>query len=141
MPLCRDSFPISWSDKTHEQQIHSCKDHEPALVYIPSAEKSTNLSEFKSFQALWFVPLVIYFNFESFLKHAHSCSDNPSRSSVRIVQKQEACGYSMVVVEYRNSQPYFFDYEGFDKCMEKFLNQLDQLARKFMIRSVGILIF
>ena len=127
--LCRHCFHLSWSDETHEQQIQK-HIQEPALVVMPSAEKGTNRYEFKNLQALWFVPLVIYFDFESFLKSVHSCPDNPSRSSTRVVQKHEACGYSLTVIEHGNSQPYFFDYDSSDQCMKKFLNQLHQLARK-----------
>ena len=97
---------------------------------MPSAEKGTNRYEFKNLQALWFVPLVTYFDFESFLKPVDSCPDNPSRSSTRVVQKHEACGYSLAVIEHGNSQPYFFDYDSSDPCMKKFLNQLHQLARE-----------
>ena len=128
--LCRNCFHISWSDETHEQHIQCCKDHEPALVVMPSAEKGTNRYEFKNLQALWFVPLVIYFDFESFLKPVDSCPDNPSQSSTRVLQKHEACGYSLAVIEHENSQPYFFDYDSSDQCMKKFLNQLHQLARE-----------
>ena len=46
--LCRNCFHISWSDETHEQHIQCCKDHEPALVVMPSAEKGTNRYEFKN---------------------------------------------------------------------------------------------
>ena len=97
---------------------------------MPSAEKGTNRYEFKNLQALWFLPLVIYFDFESFLKPVNSCPDKPSLSSTRVVQKHEACGYSLAVIEHGNSQPYFFDYDSSDQCMKKFLNQLHQLARE-----------
>ena len=50
--LCRNCFHISWSEEAHEQHIHSCRDHEPALVVMLSAEKSTNRYEFKNLQAL-----------------------------------------------------------------------------------------
>ena len=46
--LCRNCFHVSWSDETHEQHIQCCKDHEPALVVMPSAEKGTNRYEFKN---------------------------------------------------------------------------------------------
>ena len=82
---------------------------------MPSAEKGTNRYEFKNLQALWFVPLVIYFDFESFLKPVDSCPDNPSQSSTRDVQKHKACGYSLAVIEHGNSQPYFFDYDSSDQ--------------------------
>ena len=103
---------------------------EPALVVMPSAEKAANRYEFKNLQALWFVPLVMYFDFESFLKPVYSCPDNPSRSSTRVVQNHEACGYSLAVIDHGNSQPYFCDYDNSDQCMKKFLNHLHQLARE-----------
>ena len=64
-----------------------------------SAEKGTNRYKFKNLQALWFVPIVIYFDFESFLKLVHSCTDNPSLSSTWVVQKHEGCGYSLAVID------------------------------------------
>ena len=66
--LRRNCFHISWSEEAHGQHIQSCKDHEPALVVVPSAEKATNRYEIKNLQGLWFVALVIYFDFQSFLK-------------------------------------------------------------------------
>ena len=96
--LCRNCCHISWSEETHEQHIQCCKDHEPAKEVTPSAEKGTNRYEFKNPQALWFVPLVIYVDFESFLKPVHSCPDNPSQSSTQVVQKHETCGYPWAVI-------------------------------------------
>ena len=121
--LCRNCFHDSWSEDAHEQHHQSFKDHEPALVVMPSAEKGTNRYELKNLQALWFVPLVIYFDFESSLKPVHSCPDNPSRSSTRVVRKHEACEYSLAVIDHGNSQPYFFDYDSSDQGMKKFLYQ------------------
>ena len=45
--FCRHCSHISWSDETHEQHIPCCKEPEPALVVMPSAENGTNRYEFK----------------------------------------------------------------------------------------------
>ena len=85
------------------------------LAVMPLAEKGSNRYELKHIQALRFVPIVIYFDFESFLKPVHTCPDNHQRSSTRVVQKYEARGYSLAVIDHGNSHPYFFDYDSSDQ--------------------------
>ena len=47
------------------EHMETCCENAPALVRLPAPGK--NLYKFENLAATWFVPLVIYFDFESFL--------------------------------------------------------------------------
>ena len=77
LQLCRNHFQIPYNEidnKTHERL---CKGYEPAVVIMPSAENGCHKYKFKNFQALWYAPIVIYFDFESFLNPLTTCMNNP----------------------------------------------------------------
>ena len=99
LQLCRNCFHIHYNEIDHKTHERLCKDHEPAVMIIPTAEKGCHKYKFKNFQALWYAPIFIYFDFESFLSPVKTCMNNPQISSSRVLEKHKLSGYSMVEPE------------------------------------------
>ena len=108
----------------------SCKEHEPAVIKLPSAEDGSNQYKFNIYAALSFVSVSIYFDFESLLKPVTTCNNNPNTSSSRNLEKHEPSGYSLCAIEHGSSKPYFFDLNSSEKCIPKFIEQLHILAKQ-----------
>ena len=65
--LCRDVL------EGYNLHLKTSSMNAPAVVHMPSPEQS--MYKFSKFLATWSVPLVIYFDFESFLQPVASCAD------------------------------------------------------------------
>ena len=130
MRLCRNCFHISYSEEANKMHQRSCKEHEPAVIKMPSAEDGSNKYKFNNYAALSFDTVVIYFDFASFLKPVITCNNNPNTSSSRILEKHEPSGYSLCAIEHGSSKPYFFDLNSSEKCILKFIEQLHILAKQ-----------
>ena len=98
--ICRNCFHICSSESIYERHMKSCIEHEAATIIMPDAAKNKLI--FKIFQSKWFVPFVLYFDFEFFIKPVNSCSNSSGRIS-NIVEHYEPCGYCLVAVELKNS--------------------------------------
>ena len=125
--LCRNCFHICSTDEIYQCHVQSCLEHEAATIKMPPPEKSTLC--FQNYQAKWFVPFVIYFDFESLIKPEQSCSNNPDGSFSQTIELHEPCGFCVAVVELDNPKPAFMKVERSPKCMQSFAILLQQLAK------------
>ena len=100
---------------------------------MPTAENGCHKYKFKNFQALWYAPIVIYFDFESFLNHVTTCMNNLQISSSRVLEKHEPSGYSMVAFDHKSSEPFFLSPDSSENCFENFNKELHLLARDVYI--------
>ena len=81
LQLCRNCFQFHYNEIDHKTHERLCKDLEPAVVIMPTAENGCHKYKFKKFQALLYAPIVIYFDIESFLIPATTFMNNPQFSS------------------------------------------------------------
>ena len=125
--LCRNCFHICSTDEIYQRHVQSCLEHEAVTIKMPPPEKSTLC--FQNYQAKWFVPFVIYFDFESLIKPEQSCSNNPDGSFSQTIELHEPCGFCVAVVELDNPKPAFMKVERSPKCMQSFAILLQQLAK------------
>ena len=72
---------------------------------MPSPEK--NEYKFSKHSVTWFVPLVIYFEFESFLKPVAGCDAATDQSSTLVIEKHEPCGFALAAVDITRMNPIF----------------------------------
>ena len=133
LQLCRNCFQIHYNEIDHKTHERLCKDHEPAVVIMPTAENGCHKFKFKNFQALWYAPIVVYFDFESFLNPVTTCMNNPQISSSRVLEKHEPSGSSMVAIDHESSEPFFFSLDSSENCLENFIKELHLLARDVYI--------
>ena len=87
------------------------------------AATSINLKFFKL--SGMHVPIVIYFDFESFLNPVTTCMNNPQISSSPILEKHEPSGYSMVAFDHESSESFFFSLDSSESSVEKFIKELN----------------
>ena len=91
--LFRNCFYLSHNDLSYsEDHVKSCGENTPAVIRMPKPDN--NLYKFTNRSAPWFAPLVIYFDFESFLKPVAPCAPSEKRASSRPIDRKTACKIS-----------------------------------------------
>ena len=113
--------------------METCCENAPAVVRLPAPGK--NLYKFKNLAATWFVPLVIYFDFESFLYPVAGCTPHGNNSYTRVIEKHEPCGFSLAVIDHYSTKPIFFHVDSSEDCITKFVNMLHTLAKDIYKRK------
>ena len=104
--LCRNCFYLSHNDLSYfEDHVESCGKNAPAVIRMPKPDN--NLYKFTNWSATWFAPLVIYFDFKSFLKPVASCAPSEERASSRPLQVHEPSGFALTVIEHGKREPKF----------------------------------
>ena len=96
------------------------------IIHQPS--ENSNIYKFNNWSALWFAPLVIYFDFVSFLRSAPTCSLSGNVSSSSTKEINEPCGFALTVVEHNNPKPEYTHLDSFENFMEIFVKVLHKLA-------------
>ena len=66
-----------------------------------------NECKFSYFSATCFVPLVKYFDFESFLLPVAGYDAATDQSSTGVIEKHKPCGFALAVVDHHSNVPYF----------------------------------
>ena len=113
--------------------METCCENAPAVVRLPALGK--NLYKFKNLAATWFVPLVIYFDFESFLYPVAGCTPHGNNSYTRVIEKHKPCGFSLAVIDHYSTKPIFFHVDSSEDCITKFVNMLHTLAKDIYKRK------
>ena len=90
--ICRNCFWICREGlKSHNLNLSNCCKNALAIIHMPSSEN--NSYEFKNLAGTWFVPLVIYFDFESFLRPVFACKGQSDKSFTQVKEIHEPCGF------------------------------------------------
>ena len=125
--ICRNCFHVCSSDAIYQRHIETCFEHEAANIKMPEIENSKLF--FTNYQSKWFVPFVVYFDFESLIKPVQTCSNSSEVSSSNIIEIHEPCGFCVVVKELDNPKPAFFKVDRSRDCWKNFAELLEQLAK------------
>ena len=126
--ICRNCFWLCEEGLAKlTAHMETCCENAPAVVRLPAPGK--NLYKFKNLAATWFVPLVIYFDFESFLCPVAGCTPHGNNSYTRVIEKHEPCGFSLAVIDHCSTKPIFFHVDSSEDCITKFVNMLHTLAK------------
>ena len=96
---------------------------------------------FKNLAATWFVPLVIYFDFESFLCPVAGCTPHGNNSYTRVIEKHEPCGFSLALIDHYSTKPIFFHVDSSEDRITKFVNMLHTLAKDIYKRKRAFAFF
>ena len=75
------------------EKMETCCEIAPVVVRLPAPGKI--LFKLKNVIATWFVPLVVYFDLESFLCPVAGCSPHGNNSYTRITEKHEPVGIDL----------------------------------------------
>ncbi len=123
---CRNCFNLTKNHGALVNHLRSCNSHDVATIVKPTEEKKKLV--FSNYQARWFVPLVIYFDFESILKPVSTCSNSLTRSGTDTIELHNPPGLAFCVVEHGNPKPIVFKVERSQTCIQKFIKTIHQLA-------------
>merc|ERR1711894_183745 len=97
--ICRNCFWLCRYDETvFNEHVSKCSENAPATVRMPTPHN--NLYKFKNWSATWFAPVVIYFDFESFLKPVYGCQSNQYAASSQVLEVHRPCGFALAVIEH-----------------------------------------
>ena len=125
--ICRNCFHVCYTAEIYERHIETCMQNEAAAIKLPDETK--NELQFQNYQSRWFAPYVMYFDFESLIRPVATCSNTSDRSSSEIIERHEPCGFCLVVIEHNNPEPVFFKLERSSNCMQRFVENLQKLAK------------
>ena len=119
--LCKKLIP-----HLHERKHIQSASNEPAVVEMPKPEN--NKLEFKKLGARWFAPVVIYFDLESKSRPVSGCENVNQQTN--ITEFHQSCGFCVVGIEHGNFNPIFVQLERSEDCMEKFVEELETIAKE-----------
>ena len=126
--LCRNCLYLCHKDvKQFKDHFEVCGNNTPAVVRMPKPDN--NLYKFTNWSATWFAPLVIYFDFESFLKPVASCAPSEERASSRPNEVHEPCGFALTSIEHGNPEPKFTHLDSSENCMQNFVQLIHKVAK------------
>ena len=118
--LCRNCLYLCHKDvKQFKDHVEVCGNNTPAVIRMPKPDN--NLYKFTNWSATWFAPLVLYFDFESFLKPVASCAPSEERASSRPIEVHEPCGFALTAIEHGNPEPKFNHMDSSENCMQNFV--------------------
>ena len=119
--ICREGL------ESYNLHLNNCCKNAPAVIHMPSSEN--NSYKFTNLAATWFVPLVIYFDFESFLRPVSSCKGPSDKAFTQVKEIHEPCGFALTVIDHHSSKPIFHHVDSSPACMTNFVKMLHKLAR------------
>ena len=79
--------------------------------------------------------MVIYFDFESFLRIVAECDAAADQSSTGVVEKHEPCGFALAVIDHHSNIPYFEHVDSSEDCMDNSVRMLHWLALETYINA------
>ena len=113
--------------ENYNAHITKCGNNAPAVIHMPASDqhsyKFTNLSE------TWFVLLVMYFDFGSFVRPMSGCRRPSSRAFTQVNEIHKQCGFALTVIDQHCSKPIFYQVDSSEDCMANFAKVLQKHTR------------
>ena len=94
---------------------------------MPSSDNNSH--KFTKLTATWVVPLVIYFDFESFLRTVSGCKGPQDKTFKQLKEILEPCGFALTVMDHQLSKLIFHHVDSSPACVTNFIKVLHKLAR------------
>ena len=96
--VCPSRFHICVTEALYKNHLSNCRKHDSAVINKPNGRKES--LAFRNFYALWFVPVVIYFDVESLIQPVISCAN--TAQSTEVVEIHRPSGFYIVALETAN---------------------------------------
>ena len=127
--LCRNCFWLCRDElECYNLHLQTCSLNEPAVIQMPSPDQS--MYKFSKISAAWLVPLVIEFDFESFLRPFASCAGPSDTANTRAIEKHEPCVFELTVNVHQSTTPVFHHVDSSEDCMKTFVRILARVIHK-----------
>ena len=131
--LCRNCFHLCTNRETYQNHVKTCSEHAAAEIVSPK-ESNTSL-QFGNWKARWFLPIVLYFDTESYLVPIATTQLSPSTSYTVAIEKHEPCGYAIAAIEHGKATHVYFELKRGDNCMNEFVKSLHVFSRNIYNRK------
>ena len=76
---------------------------------------------FRNWKARWFLPIVLYFDTESYLVPIATAQPSPSNSYTVSIDNHEPGGYAIAAIEHGEATPVYFELKRDDNCSNEFV--------------------
>ena len=87
--------------------------------------KASNTSlQFRNWKARWFLPIVLYFDTESYLVPTATAQHSPSTSYTVAIEKHKPSGYAKGDRKQGEATPVYFELKRSDNCLNEFVKCL-----------------
>ena len=118
--LCRNCF---WwfrdGLECYNLHLQACSVNAPAVIQMPSPDQI--IFKFSKISSTWFVLIVIYFDFESFLQTVASCAGPSNTANSRSNEKHEPSAFVLTAIDHQSTIPVFHHVDSWEDCMKKLL--------------------
>ena len=92
--------------------------------------KASNTSlQFENWKTHWFLPIVLYFDTESYLVPIATAPPSPSTSYAVGIEKHEPRVYATAALKHGKTTPVYFELKRGENCLNDFVKPLHILAR------------
>ena len=91
-------------------------------------ESNTTL-QFRNWKARWFLPILLYFDTESYLVPIATAQPSPSTSYTVAIKKHEPRDYAIAALEHGKATPVYIELNRGDNCLNEFVKSFHILAR------------
>ena len=125
--ICQNCFHLCTNRETYQNHVKTCIEHAAAEI-VMLKESNTSL-QFRNWKARWFLPIVLYFDTESYPVPIATAQPSPSTSHTVAIEKHEPCGYAIAAIEHGKATPVYFELKRGDNCMNELVKSLHVLAR------------
>ncbi len=126
--ICRNCFHVFNSYEALETHREVCGEKSAVVVSMPT---NTNDSvAFKRYEARWFAPFVLYYDFESLIVPLDTTFDDPNKSSTTTLERHQPCGYSLALVEHGKTRVKLFEIKRGPDVMQHFIKKIECLANQ-----------
>ena len=131
--ICRNCFHLCTNRETYQNTVKTCSEHAAAEIFMPK-QSNTSL-QFQNRKACWFLPIVLYFDTESYLVPIATAQPSLSTSCTVAIEKHEPCGYAIAAIEHGKATPVYFEQKRGDNSLNEFVKSLHVLARDIYNRK------
>ena len=131
--ICRNCLHLCTNRETYQNHVKTCSEHAAAEIFMP--KESNTYLQFRNWKARWFLPIVQYFDKESYLVPIATAQPSPSTSYTVAIEKHEPCGYAIAAIEHGKATPVYFELKTGDNCMNEFVKSLPVLSQDIYNRK------
>ena len=121
------SFVHKQRSYRYQKHVKTCREHSAAKIFMPKASNTSLL--FRNWKARWFLPIVLYFDTESYLVPFATAQPAPSTSYTVAMEKHEHWGYAIAAIEHGKATPVYFELKRGDNCLNELVISLHVLVR------------
>ncbi len=124
--ICRNCFHVFNSYEALEAHREVFGEKSAVVVTMPTNNNNSVVS--KRYEARWFAPFVLHYDFESLIVPLDTTHDDPTKSSTTTLERHQPCGYFLALVEHGKTPVKSFEMKRGPDVMQHFIKKIECLA-------------